>query len=473
MSRPPDATFAASARGIAQLAWPVLVGQLAVLAFSTIDTVLVARYAAVDLAALAIGVAVFVTVFTGAMGVILALGPIVAQHFGGGRWHEAGAMLHQGVWVALVLAVPRALLLAHPAPFLWLARASPEVSTKVQDYTLALAFSLPASCLFTVWRAFNTAVSRPKAVMAIQIGALLLKIPLSVLLIQGAPVVGLPAFGVPGAGIATAVAMWSQVLVAAWVLRSDPFYSRFAVVAPGKLRLRRPDLARIRELLALGLPMGGAIVVEVTGFGFMAFFIARLGTLPVAGHQIASNLLGILFMMPLALSNATSTLVGQRIGAGDGASAERLAWHGLALATMASTVLAVLLWLLRGPVVAIYTPDPAVAAAALALLGWVAVLHVLDAVQTVAQFVLRAFKIAFVSMAIYTVALWGVGLGGGYLLAFDATGLVPQALRGAAGYWAAATVGLAVAAVALLACMTWVLRRYTRSLAQASPGQPA
>jgi MATE family multidrug resistance protein len=267
--------------------------------------------------------------------------------------------------------------------------------------------------------------------------------------------------------------MWSQVLVAAWVLRSDPFYSRFAVVAPGKLRLRRPDLARIRELLALGLPMGGAIVVEVTGFGFMAFFIARLGTLPVAGHQIASNLLGILFMMPLALSNATSTLVGQRIGAGDGASAERLAWHGLALATMASTVLAVLLWLLRGPVVAIYTPDPAVAAAALALLGWVAVLHVLDAVQTVAQFVLRAFKIAFVSMAIYTVALWGVGLGGGYLLAFDATGLVPQALRGAAGYWAAATVGLAVAAVALLACMTWVLRRYTRSLAQASPGQPA
>jgi MATE family multidrug resistance protein len=66
-----------------------------------------------------------------------------------------------------------------------------------------------------------------------------------------------------------------------------------------------------------------------------------------------------------------------------------------------------------------------------------------------------------------------VGLGGGYLLAFDATGLVPQALRGAAGYWAAATVGLAVAAVALLACMTWVLRRYTRSLAQASPGQPA
>jgi MATE family multidrug resistance protein len=450
-----------SSRQIVLLAWPVLVGQLAVLAFSTVDTVLVARYAAVDLAAMAVGSAAFATVFVGAMGVLLAIGPIVAQHFGAGRCREAGALLHQGVWVALALAVPGAVLLVFPQPFLWMAKASPEVAAKVQAYTLALAVSLPASCLFTVWRGFNTAVSRPKAVMTIQLGALALKVPLSMLLIQGAPTLGIPALGVAGAGIATAIAMWAQVLVALVVLRRDLFYDRFHVLDAG-FRLARPDAARIRELLALGLPMGGAILVEVTGFSFMAIFIARLGTEPVAAHQVAANLVGVLFMMPLALSNATGTLVGQRLGAGQGAVAERMAWHGLVVATLASSVLALLLVALRGPVVGLYTHDAAVAAVALGMLPWAALLHVFDAVQTLAQFVLRAFKIAFVSMLVYAVALWGVGLGGGWMLAHDTLGQSPAALRGPLGYWAASTLGIALAAAGLVAAMAVVLRRARR-----------
>ncbi len=48
-------SFADDARRIAPLAWPVFVGQLAVLGFATVDTVLVARYSALDLAALAVG----------------------------------------------------------------------------------------------------------------------------------------------------------------------------------------------------------------------------------------------------------------------------------------------------------------------------------------------------------------------------------------------------------------------------------
>jgi multidrug resistance protein, MATE family len=461
VNRAADTSFAVNARGIATLAWPVLIGQLAVLAFSTIDTVLVARYSAADLAAMAVGAAAFATVFVGAMGVLLAIGPIVAQHFGAGRNREAGALLHQGVWVALGLAGPGMLLLAYPQPFLWLAQASPEVAAKAQAYTLAMAVALPASCLFTVWRGFNTAVSRPKAVMAIQLGALLLKIPLSIVLIQGLPSMGIPALGVAGAGIATAIAMWAQVLLSLALLRRDLFYDRFHVLDAG-FRLAAPDWARIRELLALGLPMGGAILVEVTGFSFMAIFITRLGTEPVAAHQVAANLVNVLFMMPLALSNATGTLVGQRIGAGQGAAAERLAWHGLIVATAASVVLALVLALLREPVVALYTRDAAVAAVALALVPWAALLHVFDAIQTVAQFVLRAFKIAFVSMLVYAVALWGVGLGGGWLLAHDTLGIAPVALRGPPGYWAAATTGIALAAAGLVAAMAWVLRRERR-----------
>jgi multidrug resistance protein, MATE family len=87
-----------------------------------------------------------------------------------------------------------------------------------------------------------------------------------------------------------------------------------------------------------------------------------------------------------------------------------------------------------------------------------ALFHVADAAQTIAAFVLRAYKIATVPMVIYVVALWGAGLGGGYVLAFDLPGGVPQSLLGAPGFWFAATAGLVLAGVALSAFMVWVFR---------------
>lgn len=450
-----SAGLAASARRIAPLAWPVFVGQLSVLAFSTIDTVLVARYAATDLAALAVGAAAYITTFIGFMGVVLALGPLVGQLFGAGKLADAGRQAHQAVWIALALALLGSLLLLFPAPFLALSRAGPEVEAKVRGYLAALAFSLPGALLFTVWRGFNVAVSRPKAVMLLQLGGLALKLPLSLLLIFGVPALGLPPLGVTGCGIATCIAMWAQVLAALWVLKHDRFYDRFALAGRG---LDAPDRRALAAQLRLGLPMGAAILVEVSGFSFMAIFIARLGTTPVAGHQIAANLVSLLFMMPLAIANGTGTLVAQRIGAMDMADARRLGVHGLALVVAIATLLGGAVFLGRETIVALYSRDAAVAAAALPLLAFVGLFHVADAAQTLASFVLRAWRVATLPLLINATALWGVGLGGGFVLAFAAPAWVPAALQGAPGFWTAATAGLVLTALALGALMLRVSR---------------
>jgi MATE family multidrug resistance protein len=449
-------SIGASARRIAPLAWPVFVGQLSVLAFSTVDTVLLARHDPLDLAALAIGAAAYMTVFIGFMGVVLALSPIVGQFFGAARLHEAGAHLHQSAWVALGLAALGVLALVFPQPFLAWSQASPAVEAKIRPYLLALAWSLPASLLFTVYRGFNTAVSRPKAVMVLQLAGLAIKIPCSAALAYGVPAWGLPSFGVAGCGIATAIAMWAQVVAAIVVLARDPFYRQFAIFGRG---LDAPDRIALRAHLALGLPIGGAILIEVSGFTFMAIFIARLGTLPVAGHQIAANLVALLFMMPLALANATSTLVAQRIGAQDLGDARRLGWHGLLICAAVAALMGGGVYAARVQVVGLYTADAAIASAALPLVAWVALFHLGDALQTMAGFVLRAYRIATVTLVVYATALWGVGLAGGYVLAFDLTGGVPSALQGARGFWVAATAGLCLAATALCAYLVWLLRR--------------
>ena len=459
-------TLAHSARRIAPLAWPVFIGQVSVLAFGTIDTLLVARAGATDLAALAVGAAAYITVFIGFMGVLLALSPIVGQLYGAQQLPQAGRQVHQALWVALGLALLGSSLLAFPYPFLALSRVTPEVADKVRGYLLALAFSLPASLLFTLYRGFNTAVSRPKVVMLIQVAALAIKVPLSSALVFGLPALGVPALGVQGCGIATMVAMWAQVLAAWLVLRRDPFYVPFQLWGRG---LDRPDGAALRQHLRLGLPLGASILVEVTGFAFMAIFIARLGTTAAAGHQIAANLVSLMFMLPLALGNATSTLVAQRIGAGDAVDARRLGWHGLLIGLGLSLLLGVAVFALREPVLRLYTADGLVVAAALPLLAWLAVFHVADAAQAIAAFVLRAYKITTVSLVVYVAALWGVGLGGGYLLAFNVGGSVPPSLQGAPGYWVAATSGLVLAGAALTAVLAWVFRQQRLQAAGVRP----
>jgi MATE family multidrug resistance protein len=450
---------------ILPMAWPVLIGQLAVLGFSTVDTILVARFAANDLAALSVGAAAYITVFIGLMGVVLAISPVAGQLFGAGKLHAAGDQVHQAIWLALGLSALGCTLLLFPGPFLALAKPTPEVAHKVEAYLGALAFSLPASLLFTVYRGFNTAVSRPKAVMAIQVTGLLFKIPLSVLFIYGwsLPLPGVAEpwrvapMGVVGCGWATALVMWLQVLIAWVVLHGDAFYAQFGLHRGG---FSRPDPQALRGLLRLGGPMGAAILIEVTGFSSMAFLISRQSAQAVAGHQLAANLVSMMFMVPLALANGTATLVAQRVGARDFAEARRLGWHGVEIGVGLGLVLGALVFFGREWVLGVYTDNPTIIAAAMPLLVWVWWFHVGDAAQTMANFVLRSHHITLLPLVFFAVSLWGIGLGGGYVVTHSAW--APAALRGAPGYWAMSTVGLVVAGLTLCTLLAWIHRQEAR-----------
>ncbi|HVL59731.1 MAG TPA: MATE family efflux transporter, partial [Burkholderiaceae bacterium] len=158
------------------------------------------------------------------------------------------------------------------------------------------------------------------------------------------------------------------------------------------------------------------------------------------------------YMLPLALSSATSVLTAQAIGAGDWSRARRTAWFGFALAQSCALALAASLWLGREPLVLAYTNQPDVREVALSLIGLMAIFHVFDATQCAAAFALRAYRVAFVPMVIYAVALWGVGLGGGWWLAYSRE-------LGVAGFWAAGAAGLLIASIALTALLAAVSRR--------------
>ncbi|WP_310737568.1 MATE family efflux transporter [Inhella gelatinilytica] len=440
-----------SGRELGALAWPVLIGQIAVLAYSTVDTLMLGRLGSDALAALAVGSSVFFSVFVGFMGMVLAIGPIAGRLFGAREPRQAGWQMTQCQWLALMLSIPGTGLLLWPEPFLWMAQLNDQAAESVRAYLRPLAFALAPALLFTAYRGFNTAVSRPKAVMALQVGGLLLKIPLTAALVYGVGPV--PALGAQGCSWATALVMTAQWLIGEWVLHRDPFYRPFAFQSWWRVRPAWPDQW---ALLKLGLPLGGSVLVEVTGFTFMAIFIARLGPTPVAGHQIAVNLVAMMFMVPLALSNAATTLVSQALGAKQWAMAAQIGRHALLWGLVVATVLGGWVALWREPILRLYTSDAAAIAAALPLLVWLWVFHIGDSLQYVAAGVLRAHHVVNWPMGIYVFALWGVGIGGGNWLAFR------QGL-GAVGFWMSATVGLLLAGSLLSALQIWVEHQSQRT----------
>ena len=216
--------------------------------------------------------------------------------------------------------------------------------------------------------------------------------------------------------------------------------------------------------MRLGLPAGLAILVEVTSFTLMALLIARQGTLAAASHQIAANLTGVIYMVPLSLGIATSTRVSYWRGAGDEARAAAVAWLGLRLTATLGLLMAATLWLVREPLAALYSPSPAVVALAASLLGWVALAHLGDALQALVAFVLRCYRVTLGPLLIYCALLWGAGLGGGYVLAYHGVGPWRDQAATPAPFWAANGAALAVTAALLI----WLLAR-TLARAQRSP----
>lgn len=441
-------------RAIGGQAWPVLVGQWALVAFGVCDTIMVGHASPADLAAMALGASIYASVFVGLMGVVIALTPILGQHFGAARHEEIGRTWMQGLWLALWLTIVGWAAMASPKPWLVMSAVDAGVHERVGQYLHALMFALPAALVFRTVYALNVSVSRPKVTMAINLVGLALKVPINYVLIYGK--LGLPALGAAGCGYATALVMWASCGIAIVALSRDPFYKPFGI------RFGWPAWRYQSELLRLGIPTGLSYIVEVTSFTFMTLLAAGLGTVVTGGHQIAANLAAFCFMLPLSLSVATSALVAQAIGAGDAVAARRTSRAGLRMGMMLAAVVSLSVWLGRHAIVALYTDDTAVRGVALTLIGFVAIFHCFDAVQGISGFVLRAYKHAVAPMLIYTVSLWGIGLVGGWWIAFHAG--FGHGPLGVEGLWGAATVSLGIAAAVLV---LWMLRISRRPLAAA------
>jgi MATE family multidrug resistance protein len=432
-------------RHLSALAVPLVLAQMAQMSMGFVDTLMVGRLGKADLAGIALGSTVFFFVLTVFMGVVLAVGPMVAQAQGAGDRAAAGRAVRQGLWLSLGLSVLAVTLFWQASPLLLALGQERETAMLAGAYLKAMAWGFPAALGFVVLRSFLEGIARPKAIMVIAFFGVGLNILANHALMFGRW--GFPELGLVGTGYASAIVYWTMFALGALYIQLR--LSSWRLFAS----LRRPDPATLREIVAIGLPIGLTLGFETGLFSATALLMGLLGQVPLAAHQIAIQTAAFTFMIPLGMSIAISVRVGQAAGRRDLVAVRRSAAVGIALSLAVMVVTALTFWLAPWLIVGLYLDlnDPAnleVAALAVTFLGFAAMFQLFDGLQVSALGALRGLKDTRWPMFITLVAYWLVGLGSGVALAFG-LGL------GGRGLWLGLVLGLAAAGILLLARLRW------------------
>ena len=431
----------------------VLVGQLAVMAFGITDTVVAGRYAPEALAVLSIGSAIYISVYVSLNGVLQSLLPVYAELHGGKRYAQLGQTFHQSLYLCALLIVCGMAVMLWPSALLRWAQVPTPLQESVSQYLAILAWALIPSLCFRMYASLNQGLGKPLFVTWLQIGSLCIKVPLTIWFTFGGA--GMSALGLAGCAWATFCVQWLMLASAVLMLRTQSVY------APLKLwhMLELPQWSQLRHFMRMGLPGGLAYLVEITSFTLMALFIARLGVTSAASHQIASAMAGMMYMVPLSLSIACSARVSYWLGAGQVARAKRVAGLGLACASAMACTMALCVWWFAQTIAGLFSSDAAIVALGATLLTWVALYHVADAVQAISAFLLRCYRVTLLPLLIYGVMLWGVGLLGGYWLAYEGVGNM-AAMQKPQAFWLAGAMALIVVAVLFLAILAYSIKNF-------------
>lgn len=419
------------------LALPVVLSELGWMAQGVVDTIMVGNLGPEAIGAVALGNAVYYTPSLLGIGLLLGLDTLVSQAYGRNDHDECHRWLAQGVYLACILTLPLMLLVVTLSFGFSRFGITPAVAGPAGAYLRILNWGTLPLLLYGASRRYLQAVGQVRVITVTYILANLINWGANWVLIYGK--LGFPAMGVSGSALSTCIArvsMAAALLGLAWRYerqRGHPLFRHWAA----------PHWDKLRELIRLGAPAAGQIVLEVGAWNLATFSASYLDPVALATHSIVLNYASISYMVPLGISAAAAVSVGRAIGANDPARARRAGWLALALGVGFMLCAAVAFVGIPKPLIALYTNDPRVLRVGPALLGLAALFQIFDGIQTVSTGALRGLGETRTPMVANLVGYWVLGLPLGLSLCF-------LLHWGIYGLWIGLTLALIVIAVSLL-----------------------
>lgn len=425
---------------LALLTGPILVAQLTQMMMGVVDTLMSGRVGSIDLAAVAVGSAIWVPLTLLIFGLGMALAPVISHYHGANDSSQMSRYVQQALYTCIIGAVFTGMLLYLAPYFLAMMDVEPAFRAMTLKYLRFIMWGLPAFVLYVVLRNFCEGLSHTMPSLVIGIIGLLVNIPMNYIFIYGK--LGMPALGGAGSGLASAIVLWAMALS---LLVYVTTAKRYAENQPFK-KFFKPDWDDIFYFFRLGGPISMSLFFETSLFAAVAILIAPLGPIMVSGHQIALNVSSIVYMFPLSLSMAVTLRVGFALGSEKPKEAIAAYQVALLMGVTFATINGLGMWLGGRWLASFYTQNSDIIELAGTLLGLAAVFTISDTFQAIAMGALRGYKDTRAAMIVTLLAYWPFGLSVGVILGL--TDLVRPAM-GPAGFWIGFISGLSVAAVML------------------------
>lgn len=415
-----------AAGGLAEvfdLAYPVILTQVSTTAMMVVDSAMVGRLGATALAAVGFGGIWLWTLFSFFYGTASGVQVFVAQADGANRQRDCGAWAWQAFYTVVpVTALSAALVGLALGPAVALLGPSAGLRSQAAGYVGARLVGETGMAAIMVMTSFFRGFGDTRTPLYVTLVSNALNAVLDYGLIFGE--LGLPEWGVTGAGAATAASQWFAVAALFVMFRRRRIDQRFDT------RAVAPDAFRIRRFLRTGAPIGGQWALGMTSFATFTTLVARMGDASMAASQAFVMLLSLSFMQAVGISAAASTLVGRYIGAGDPESAVRSFRSSLILGAVLGIAVAVLFVSAPLPLLRIFTDDPSVVRLGVPLLLLGALFQLFDAMGIISEGALRGAGDTRWPFVVHTLLGWGffvpaaylfgVALGGGLTAAWFA-----------------------------------------------------
>lgn len=433
---------------IVKIIVPILITQVAIYLISFFDILMSSRYGTSDLAGVSIGSSIWMPIYTGLSGILLAITPIVSQLVGAKKEQLAKQAVQQGLYVALVLSACIFIILFIGLDWiLGNMQLDASVHNIAKSYIHAMCAGLVPLFLFFVLRCFIDALGQTRVTMIITLLGTPINIFLNYIFIFGK--FGAPELGGVGAGVATAITYWLIFFITVWIIAKRVPFEHFTIFSEW------PKLQWLswKEILVIGVPIGISLFAETSIFSAVTMMMSNFSTEIIAAHQIAINFTSLLYMVPLSISMGVTILVGFEIGAGRLRDAKIYSYLCVGTAIVFSFFSACVLYLLREQIATMYSSDELVLKNAQVFLVYAAIFQLSDSIQAPVQGALRGYKDVTITFIMAIISYWIIGLPTGYVLA-NYTDFGPV------GYWLGLVAGLSAGAITLLIRLLLVQRKF-------------
>ncbi|WP_052418131.1 MATE family efflux transporter [Pseudooceanicola atlanticus] len=447
------------AAALMSLGLPLIGSHVAQFAITLTDAMMLGWYDVTALAAQVLAGGFFFAIFITGSGFAWAVTPLVAEAEAKGDETQARRVTRMSMWLVVLFSLLLLAPMLSAGPILRATGQEPDVARLADNYLDIAGWGIVPALIVMVLKSYLSALERTRIILWITLAAVVVNAIANALLIFG--LFGFPELGIHGAAIASTIThLASMLLLVAYIRRTLPEHALFQ-------RLWRPDWEAFFRVFHLGAPIGLTTLSEVGLFTASSFMMGWLGAGFLAAHGIALQIISVVFMIHVGLSNAATIRAGRALGAADWQGLRDGAVTAIALSGMVVALTIVLFLALPESMIGLFLDpgDPKrdmVIAIGVPLLAAAALFQTGDAAQIMAVGLLRGVQNTRVPMLIAVVSYWVIGVPVAYGMGFGLG-------WGGVGIWLGLAAGLATAAVLL---MLWFWRRVYPELVRRDAALP-